>query len=434
MSQYKTKIAELPLITAADSTTIIPVSTGTPLATKKIKADDLIKGTATIAAKANLAGGNSFTGVQNIDGSVVIAANKSISSPRVDTSILNIEATGDGIWSDDVHVMTRAELLYLTGLTSNVQTQLNARASLSGINSFSGSYNAFTNYITLMSGGITIGGGVNGKYIESREDNLTIHADFGILSLIGDDGIQLIGETTINGLLDLTDVTNISTGSNTISLAELSTLDGVTSSIQTQLAGKAGLTSNNTFSGAQTVNGAAIFNAGVSINNLSSITGDIVVGNTNEIRIYDGVSNEIVEWTEVQKLQGITSNIQDQLDTKVSNPYKVYSCILTQEDNFSPSVTAGTVVNEFNTDFSWTYLSSGLYRLFAISDDPFTENKTVLIQNGSTYYAPTMGGLIYITGERDASNSFYIRSNIASTGLPANGIIESIHIEIRVYN
>lgn len=506
MSQYKTKISELPLITAADSTTIIPVSTGAPLATKKIKVDDLIKNTATIASKANLAGGNSFTGAQTFSDLAIFSGGiHAIDTLRVDTSILNIEPTGDGIWSDDVHVMTRAELLYLTGLTSNVQSQINSKAGLSANNLFTGTYNTFTSGITTMNGGLILGSDVDGKLVLSREDNLKVRADLGELSLIGDNGVYIIGDTVIAGSLNLGSVTSIYIGSNTISSTELAALDGVTSAIQTQLGGKAnlaggntfsgsqtfssgitaltldavaissstvniepggsisynsesaiigdqllylsgltsniqaqinskaGLSSNNVFSGSQTMNGVAIFNAGVSISNLSSITADIVVGNTNEIRIYDGVSNEIVGWSDVQMLQGISNNIQEQLDEKVTRLYKSYSCFLNQTGTTAPEPLEGTVINDFSNQFSWSYISEGTYRITALTGEPFTSGKTILLQNGSIYSTPEASSLS-INGTRVSSGVFSLVCGDPSTGLPLNGAIDSIFIEIRVYN
>lgn len=696
MIQYKTPIAQLIEIEAADSTTVIPVSTGTPLATKKIRVENLIKDSAVLAGKANLVGGNSFTGVQNIDGSVVIAANKSISSPRVDTSILNIEPTGDGIWSDDVHVMTRAELLYLTGLTSNVQSQINSKATLSSSNSFSGPTNAFTNYITIMSGGITIGGGIDGKYIETREDNLlvkadqgeltlsgdagvlladdayfyknislvgptssimfpggdltiaelvalsgvtssvqtqlngkagltsnnlftntntfsgavvanggmsimslsnlsadlitdgsyelridvdgirtvmhwadvvslygvtsnvqtqlnlkanlgspntfsgiqtfsdnavfgfgasisaglqlggplntywsdyinidteegpetlswndilalknitsniqeqlnekadlsginaftgtynafsnevtvsdggiilnggvgdkhissreanlTINADLGELHLSGDDGVHIDSGAIFSGALEIAGSTGIDTGSGVISPTELSYLSGISSSVQTQLNGKGGLTANNTFSGSN------IFSGGVTISNLSSITSDIIVTNTNDIRIFNGVSNELVGWSEVQTLQGISSNIQDQIDSKVSNTYKRYSCILTQTGTGAPQPLAGTITNEFSNNFVWSYSSDGAYIITALSGTPFTVGKSVLIQNGSMYYNDLLGASVTYTGSRGSDTQFWLHSTNIASGTPVDDAIDSIYIEIRVYN
>ena len=192
---------------------------------------------------------------------------------------MNIEPTGDGIWSDDVHVMTRAELLYLTGLTSNVQSQINSKAGLSANNLFTGTYNTFTSGITTMNGGLILGSDVDGKLVLSREDNLKVRADLGELSLIGDNGVYIIGDTVIAGSLNLGSVTSIYIGSNTISSTELAALDGVTSAIQTQLGGKANLAGGNTFSGSQT------FSSGI-----TALTLDAVAISSSTVNIEPGGS------------------------------------------------------------------------------------------------------------------------------------------------
>ena len=85
---------------------------------------------------------------------------------------------------------------------------------------------------------------------------------------------------------------NIIVNSTIISPVELSYIDGASSNIQTQLNNKCGLSSNNTFTGTNT------FNNTVSFNN------DILANSTT------------ITPVELSYIDGVTSNIQTQLNTK----------------------------------------------------------------------------------------------------------------------
>lgn len=161
--------------------------------------------------------------------------------------------------------ITPTEVGYLDGVSSNIQTQLNSKGDvfLNGTNNFTGT-NTFGT--TLNPEGLIISSG-------------------SFLNLLGDIRIG-------------------STGSP-ISGTEISYLDGATSNIQTQLSGKATRATTNTFTDTNTFTksggGTGIeISAGTNINLLGNITANALT----------------ITPTELGYIDGTTSNIQTQLNSK----------------------------------------------------------------------------------------------------------------------
>lgn len=348
----KIKISELGLLTSiTPSQTIVPVSTGSPLATKGILINDLIKDTSSVTSKANLAGGNTFTGLQYFNNGVRVTSG-GIDTNGMNVGTINFEPDGDGVWSDDVHVMTRAQLLYLSGLTSNVQSQLNSKVNLSGNSTIDGSvvvkgYFVVDDPSIHKQVNISPGTLSTNPSISSRESGLNVMSDEGILRLgstnSGDvviepasggevyvtaDSIYLEGSISLDGdvfssmtasFADIVASGNMQFGSSSnilspgiglnLAVSQLLHLTGVTSNIQTQLNSKVGLSSDNTFTGENTFYDSVFLNGGFSVGNLSSIGADIIVSGDNDVRVENGAVTTTYSWNEIVEPSGIVKRI-----------------------------------------------------------------------------------------------------------------------------
>lgn len=119
----KTKISQLAELFATTATTVIPVSNGTGLVTTyRITPDNLIKDTASLAAKANLVGGNTISGSQDFTGAVNIGlALYAKSDIRVDGDVILNKA--EQIKFTDNSEFSMSKLYYLNDVTSDIQSQ-----------------------------------------------------------------------------------------------------------------------------------------------------------------------------------------------------------------------------------------------------------------------------------------------------------------------
>lgn len=119
----KTKISQLAALSSATATTVIPVSDGTgTITTYKITPDDLIKDTPSLAAKANLAGGNTISGSQDFTGAVNVGlALYAKADMRVDGDIILNKA--EQIKFTDNSEFSMSKLYHLNDVTSDIQSQ-----------------------------------------------------------------------------------------------------------------------------------------------------------------------------------------------------------------------------------------------------------------------------------------------------------------------
>jgi hypothetical protein len=347
----KIKISELGLLTSiTPSQTIVPVSTGSPLSTKGILINDLIKDTSSVTSKANLAGGNTFTGMQYFNTGIRVTSG-GIDTNGMNVGSINFEPDGDGIWSDDVHVLTRAQLLYLSGLTANVQSQLNSKVNLSGNSSIDGSitvkgYFVVDNQADHKQISISPGTSTSDPSISSRESGLGVMADEGDLILgttnsgyvrispasgsgveittsdfvdiSTGDGVNILsgplsvtehincsGNSYVGGNMSFASTSNIVSGSIGLNLAvsQLLHLIGVTSNIQTQLDSKIAPSDDTTFTGENTFSNETFFNAGFSIN------ADIIVHGNNDVIVRNDDVNTSYSWNEIVEPSGIVKKV-----------------------------------------------------------------------------------------------------------------------------
>lgn len=119
----KTKISQLAALSSATATTVIPVSNGTgTITTYKITPDDLIKDTPSLAAKANLAGGNTISGSQDFTGAVNVGLSLYAKADmRVDGDIILNKA--EQIKFTDNSEFSMSKLYHLNDVTSDIQSQ-----------------------------------------------------------------------------------------------------------------------------------------------------------------------------------------------------------------------------------------------------------------------------------------------------------------------
>lgn len=107
-------------------------------------------------------------------------------------------------------------------------------------------------------------------------------------------------------------------------------------------------------------------------------------------------------------------------------PYKVYTAILTQTGTNPPVATV--LENTFNENFTFTYISTGYYRIES-PNESFIFPKTTVISNLGFTAAS------YINSIQAYRNSSGLCSIFTATnGAAADGLLSNAYFEIRVYN
>ena len=246
----KTRISELTLITEADNTTVIPVSTGTPLSTKKISPNDLIKDTAALESKANLTGGNEFTGNQFIDGALTVGgALYTQADVRLDGDLILNKA--EQLKFTDATELQVEQLYNLKHVTSDIQTQLDSKVASSTHTSdlalkanvanptFTGTATMPTaNVSTLsVSTAASVPAGTSASHAVNKSQ---LDAKAGLAGGNMFSGNQVFGEDmTVQGDLTVFGVVSLGPVSNDAILR----LENVTSDVQAQLDAKAPIAS-----------------------------------------------------------------------------------------------------------------------------------------------------------------------------------------------
>ncbi len=207
---------------------------------------------------------------------------------------------------------------------------------------------------------------VNGNTVlgNAASDTVTVTADVASNLIPSADDTYDLGasgsewkDAYIDGTayIDTLDATAITFNSTSISAsgAEINHLSGVTSAIQTQLDAKA-LTASPTFTGtvtAPTVNitsalqfsGTPVTSTAAELNILDGVTS--VFGDLN---ILDGAAAAGVTSTEFQYLNGVTSAIQTQIDSKIGASY-----------TGDVDITGELIVDSYNETFATITSSSG---------------------------------------------------------------------------
>jgi len=269
---------------------------------------------------SNLATGVAMSGDATISNTGLLTiSNDAITTAKIgDTQVTNAKlASGIDATKIADGSVSNTEFQYLDGVTSNIQVQLDSKVSGTLLN---------TNIFVGNASNVATGVAMSGDATISNTGLLTISDDAITTVKIGN--TQVTNAKLASGI----DATKIADGS--ISNTEFQYLDGVTSNIQVQLDSKVSGTllntnifvgnASNVATGVAMSGDATISNTGLLTISDDAITtakiGDTQVTNTklasgiDATKIADGsVSN-----TEFQYLDGVTSNIQVQLDSKVS--------------------------------------------------------------------------------------------------------------------
>jgi hypothetical protein len=281
-------------------------------------ANDYIKGDGTLglfstAAVASITGGASTIATSNLDTS----------------KALNSNSTGKVV----ANITTATELAYLSGVTSNVQTQLDGKGPSYTLGSVSSSP---TSVLVITGSGAPVNGSLTFTINKSSatENGYLSSTDWSTFNN-KQNAISLTANSAVNTGSTGQLVASITTAT------ELAYLSGVSSNVQTQLDGKASAFTLGSVSSSPTsvmtitgsgapVNGSLTFTINQSSSTangyLSSTDwttfnnkGNRIVGSPNQAVSTGSTSQfvaSITTATELSYLSGVSSNVQTQLDGK----------------------------------------------------------------------------------------------------------------------
>jgi len=225
------------------------------------------------------------------------------------TTLTDLTATVSELNVLDGITATVTELNYTDGVTSAIQTQLDGKSSTSHNHTLDSLSNTT---ITTNSAG----------------EILKWNGTAWINNTLAEAGISATGHT--HTVADITDLTATATELNTLdgitaTVTELNYVDGVTSAIQTQLDGKSSTSHNHTLDGLSnttiTTNSAGEilkWNGSAWINNTLAEAGISATGHTHTVA---DITDLTATAAELNYTDGVTSNIQTQLDGKSSTSH-----------------------------------------------------------------------------------------------------------------
>ncbi len=105
-------------------------------------------------------------------------------------------------------------------------------------------------------------------------------------------------------------------------------------------------------------------------------------------------------------------------------PYKVYTALLTQEEEDAPVATI--LENTLGADIVWTRLSTGFYRATP-SESVFLENKTFHFVNSNN-----QGVAFEVASLLNDTDDWRIQT--VDSGVVVDSSLQNLPVEIRVYN
>ena len=160
--------------------------------------------------------------------------------------------------------------------------------------------------------------------IRIGSDNIKLYSNTTNYYNLNSSGHNFNGNFYFNNTVTFNSSSSISADGATITPKQLSYVSDATSNIQTQLTGKATLSETNAFSGNNTFSGTDTFTGSINLNGNNYLNGDIIA---------DGAT---ITPTELSCLDGLTNNIQYQLNLKAS---------LNENNTFSGTNTFTSNVN-----------------------------------------------------------------------------------------
>lgn len=284
--------------------------------------------------------------------------------------------------------VSNAEFLFINSLTSNAQTQLDAKLST-----------------TLADGKILVGNASNLAIAVTPSGDLTMTntGDFQIAS-----GVIVNADINASAAIDASKIAD-----GTVSSAEFQFINTLTSNAQTQINGKltTALTSAHIFVG----NGSAVATD-------VAVSGDITLANTGEMQIATGVivnadinasaaidASKIADGTvssaEFQFINSLTSNAQTQIDGKLSTTLADGKIYIGNGSNVATAVTPSgglTITNAGVVSIAFTN------SLGNASSEYFGSGAT-----GSGIQQTVMGNAA--NGSSGTNNTIYGRASSGST-------------------
>lgn len=317
--------------------------------------------------------------------------------------------------------VSNVEIGYLNGVTSAIQTQLGNKADLSG---------------PTFSGAVTLPGTTSIGDVSATEIGYLNGVTGALQTQI--DAKAPLAAPVFTGTVSLPSTTTIGDVSNT----EISYLDGVTSAIQTQLDGKTATGHTHTASNVTDFTEAAQDAVGNSLGSglsYNDSTGAISVDTaTIQARVAD------VSDTEIGYLNGVTSAIQTQLDGKSANGHSHAASDVTDfteaaQDAVGNSVGSGLSYNDSTGAISVdTTIIQAVVSGVSNTEIGYLDGVTSAIQTqidsklalagGTMTGAIAMGtnkitGLGTPTADADAATKAYV--DAATAGLNVHGAVQA---------
>jgi hypothetical protein len=132
------------------------------------------------------------------------------------------------------------------------------------------------------------------------------------------------------------------------------------------------------------------------------------------------------EYFSIEDIANAASNTQ---------PYKVYTALLTQSGTNAPVATV--LENTFNETFTFTRIATGIYRIVS-ANNAFTTGKTFVIMQAITTFTTGNPVLNQYYNDETVLHPGYIQINTIDTSFNSAeatfALPNIIPIEIRVYN
>ena len=240
---------------------------------------NILDGVTTDAGELNYVDGVTSNIQTQLDGK---QGSLSGSATTIDTETLlaSLAMVTDSNGKVAVSAVTATELGYVSGVTSNVQTQLNTKGTVNTLSDLS--ITSTASELNILDGVTADAGELN--YVDGVTSNIQTQLDGKQGSLSGS-ATTIDTETLLASLAMVTD-SNGKVAVSAVTATELGYVSGVTSNVQTQL------------------------NTKGTVNTLPDLS---ITSTASELNILDGVTADAGE---LNYVDGVTSSIQTQLDAK----------------------------------------------------------------------------------------------------------------------